>query len=206
MLEQCTVTARHEIIQAMKLLMALCLGSFSFALSAQTTTGIFVNPDGDFQFRYSTMLVDCMAARGDGGPGSRGTSIACFAYPGDRFKHISDFGGAIFYVSEIQSAKTENICLKGSPDWYVISSNARTITINHVVFKTFTIGDNWMSGGQSGPAYRTFHSGKCYELGIQTFISRGAYDPGTIKPLTKKQWSSVNRRMKEPLNSFVFLK
>jgi hypothetical protein len=26
------------------------------------------------------------------------------------------------------------------------------------------------------PAYRTFHNGMCYELGIQTFTSRAEYD------------------------------
>ena len=65
---------------------------------------------------------------------------------------------------------------KGVPNWLVINSKAGTTTINHVTFKTFEIGDNWTSGGQDGPAYRTFHNGMCYELGIQTFTSRAEYD------------------------------
>jgi membrane protease YdiL (CAAX protease family) len=48
--------------------------------------------------------------------------------------------------------------------WAWVINSKGTTTINHVAFKTFEIGDNWMSGGQSGPAYRTFHNGKCYEL------------------------------------------
>ena len=81
-----------------------------------------------------------------------------------------------------------------------------TTTINHVVYKTFEIVDNWMSGGQSGPAYRTFHRGKCYELGIQNVFSRAEYDPGTVKEFTKKDSSEVEGRLRQPLNSFVFLK
>jgi hypothetical protein len=97
------------------------------------------------------------------GPGRGGNTMACFAYPNERFKDKPSFVAATFFVSEIQAAKTERICLKGSPNWFVINSKGTT-TINHVAFKTFEIGDNWMSGGQSGPAYRTFHNGKCYEL------------------------------------------
>lgn len=132
--------------------------------------------------------------------------MACFAYPKDEFKDKPHFVAASFFVSEIESAKTENACLKGSPDWLVIKSKAGTTTINHVTFKTFEIGDNWLGGGQSGTAYRSFHDGKCYELGIQTVMSRGEYDPGTIKEFTKADWSEVDGRLRQALNSFAFLK
>jgi len=88
----------------------------------------------------------------------------------------------------------------------VIKSSGQTTTINHVTFRTFEIGDNWTSSGQVGPAYRTFHNKKCYELGIQNEFSRAEYDPGTVKELTKKDSAEVERRLKQPLNSFVFLK
>jgi hypothetical protein len=140
------------------------------------------------------------------GPGSEGSAMACFAYPKERFKDKPLFVAATFFVSEIRSAKTEKECLKGSPNWLVINSKAGTTTINHVAFKTFEIGDNWTSGGQDGPAYRTFHNGMCYELGIQTFTSRAEYDPGTVKQFTKKDWSEVEDRLRQALNSFVFLK
>jgi hypothetical protein len=79
-------------------------------------------------------------------------------------------------------------------------------TINHIAFKAFEIGDNGTSGGQSGPAYRTFHSGKCYELGIQNVLSRAEYDPGTVKEFTQQDSSEVDGRLRQALNSFVFLK
>jgi len=209
----------------MKAFIALCLCGLSIPLPAQTTLRTFTSPDGIFQFKYSDVLVDCMSVgkqeNGTGslvpescmsqgaicdGPGSEGSTTACFAYPNERFKDNPHFVAATFFVSEIQSAKTEEVCLKGSPNWYVINSKAGTTTINHVTFKTFEIGDNWTSGGQSGPAYRTFHHGKCYELGIQTVISRGEYDPGTVKELTKKDWSDVEGRLRHALHSFAFLK
>jgi hypothetical protein len=209
----------------MKTLIALCLCGLSIPLPAQTPLRTFTSPDGIFQFKYSDVLVDCTPVgkqkNGAGlsvpescmtqgaicdGPGSEGSTMACFAYPNEKFKDKPYFVAATFFVSEIQSAKIEKVCLKGSPNWLVLNSKAGTSTINHVTFKTFEIGDNWMSGGQSGPAYRTFHNGKCYELGIQTFISRGEYDPGTIKQFTKKDWSEVEGRLRQALRSFVFLK
>lgn len=196
----------------------------------------FVSPNGLFRFQYSDGLVNCLPeptparsikpdaserdqptsslvpdscmSQGEmcDGPGSEGSTVACFAYPKERLKDKPAFVAAAFYVSEIQAAKTEKECLQGSPNWFVINSTAGETTINHVSFKTFEIADNWTSGGQSGPAYRTFHNGMCYELGIQTSTSRAEYEPGTVKPVTKKDWSEVGDRLKQPLNSFVFLK
>ena len=209
----------------MKTFIALCLCGLSIPLPAQITLQTFTSPDGIFQFKYSDVLVDCMSAgkqeNGTGssvpescmsqgaicdGPGSEGSAMACFAYPKEKFKDKPLFVAATFFVSEIRSAKTEKECLKGSPNWLVINSRAGTTTINHVTFKTFEIGDNWTSGGQDGPAYRTFHNGMCYELGIQTFTSRAEYDPGTVKQFTKKDWSEVEGSLRQALNSFVFLK
>ena len=203
--------------------------------SAQQSLKTFTSPNGLFQFQYSDMLVNCMPQKtpvstiesgtSEGkqsavssypdscmsqgaicsGPGSEGSALACFAYPQERLKDKPHFVAATFFVSEIQSVKTDVECLKGSPNWFVIDSKGAT-TINHVSYKTFEIGDNWTSGGQSGPAYRTFRDGRCYELGIQTVISRAEYDPGTVKEFTEKDQSEVNGRLRQALDSFVFLK
>jgi hypothetical protein len=134
------------------------------------------------------------------GPGSGGTTLACFTYPKEKFLDKPAFVAATFYVSAILSAQNEEACLKGSPDWYVIKSDGEKITIHHVTFKTFEIGDNWTSDGQSGPAYRTFHNGKCYELGIQSVFSRAEYDPGTVKKFIKEDSSEVH-----PSSQFFFV-
>jgi hypothetical protein len=220
----------------MKTLIAFLLCGLAIAGSAQQSLKTFTSADGLFRFQYSDMLVNCMPRQAPvspmesgisegkqpavpsyedsclsqgaicGGPGSEGATLACFAYPQARFKDKPHFVAATFFVSDIQSAKTEAECLKGSPNWLVINSKAAPATINHVTFKTFEIGDNWTSGGQSGPAYRTFHTGACYELGIQTVISRVEYDPGTVKEFTKEDQSEVEGRLRQALNSFVFLR
>jgi len=57
-----------------------------------------------------------------------------------------------------------------------------------------------------GARVSNFHKGKCYELGIQNVSSRAVYDPETVKKFTKKDSSEVESRLRQPLNSFVFLK
>jgi hypothetical protein len=220
----------------MKTLITFLVCELAIAGSAQQSLKTFTSTDGIFRFQYSDMLVNCMPQQAPvsplesgisegkrpavpsyadscmsqgaicGGPGSEGSTLACFAYPQERFKDKPHFVAATFFVSDIQSAKTEAECLKGSANWFVINSKVARTTINHVAFKTSEIGDNWMSGGQSGPAYRAFHNGTCYELGIQTVISRAEYDPGTVKEFTKEDQSEVEGRLRQTINSFVFLK
>jgi len=190
--------------------------------SAQQSQKTFTSPNGLFSFHYSDMLVNCLPRQTTGpapaidscmsqgavcsGPGSDATVLACFAYPKERFKDKPLFVAATFFVTEIESAKTEKACLKGSSDWLVLNSNAETTTINGITFKVFEIGDNWAGGGQRGPVYRTFHKDRCYELGMQTVISRAAYDPETDREFTKQDSSEVEGRLGQALNSFVFLK
>jgi hypothetical protein len=193
---------------------ALC--GVSALACAQASQKTFTSSDGVFRFRYPEMLMDCMVKRSAtsdsclsqgalcNGPGSEGTTKACFAYPRERLKEKPMFVAAAFFVSDIESAKTQSQCLKPSPDWLLISSKGIT-RINHVSFASFEIGDNWAGGGQSGPVYRTFHRGECFELGIQTVISRAAYDPDGHNNLTDQDLSEVDGPLKEALHSFVFL-
>jgi len=200
----------------MKKLTIFLLCGLAIARSAQTPPKTFTSADGAFRFYYPELLVNCLQSPSSGscmsqgtlcdGPGSEGTTLACFAYPNERFKDKPSFETALFYVSEIRPATTEKVCLMGSPNWLVTNSQAGTTTINHVTFKAFEIGDNWMNAGQDGPVYRTFHHGKCYELGIQTFTSRYPYDPGTVEEFTKQDWTEVESRLRVALDSFVFLK
>jgi hypothetical protein len=207
----------------MKTLLLFLVCGLAAAGSAQQPQKTFTSPDGLFRFHYSDMLVNCSPRQTPngpasaiescmsqgavcGGPGSDATALACFAYPKERFKDKPLFVAATFFVSEIRSAKTEKACLDGSSDWFVINSKEGTTTINGVAFKAFEIGDNWAGGGQSGPIYRTFHHDRCYELGMQTVVSRAAYDPETDKEFTKQDGAEVEGRLGQALNSFVFLK
>src|SRR5712671_4635601 len=102
----------------MKTLIALCLCGLSIPLPAQTTLRTFTSPDSIFQFKYSDVLVDCTpvgkqenGARSSvpdscmsqgsicGGMGSEESTVACFAYPKERFKDKPLFVAATFYVS-----------------------------------------------------------------------------------------------------------
>jgi hypothetical protein len=219
----------------MKTLVLLLVCELTIAGSAQQSLKTFTSPDGLLRFQHSDMLVKCIPRQTTAGlkesgtsqanhptppvsdscvspealcgsPGSNGNTLACFAYPKEKFKDKPHFLAATFFVSEIRSAKTEAECVSGSPDWLVVNSKPEIITINGTAFKTFEIEDNWAGGGRSGPVHRTFHHDRCYELGIQIAISRAEYDPGTVKEFTPQDRADVEGRLGQALSSFVFLK
>jgi hypothetical protein len=139
--------------------------------------------------------------------GDQARTLACFAYPNDKFKNKPSFTAAMFFVDEIEQATTEKACLRGSENWDSAEiEKARLRKINGITFKVFEIADNWMSGGQWGPVYRTFHDNKCYELGIQTAMVLGGYDSETLKRFTQKDNDEVQGRLNEAVNSFIFVK
>jgi hypothetical protein len=139
--------------------------------------------------------------------GGQVSIIACVAYPKDKFRDKPAFIAAAFFVGEVGEATTETACLQGSQNWNPDEiETAKLSKINGVTFKVFEIGTNWAGGGQGGPVYRTFHDKKCYELSIQTAISRGEYDPETVKEFTRQDSDEVQGRLKQALNSFKFVK
>ena len=201
-----------------------CLCGLSLLLSAQTALQTFKSQDGVFQFNYSRVLVHCTQQSEKGYSGSwipadecssqdgicddassSATAIACFAYPKAKFKEKPTFIAAAFFVAEVEEAATAKACLSGSQNWFV--EGTQRAKINGVEFKVFHISDAWTSGGQTGDIYRAFHNEQCYELGIQAAsTSSGAYDPGTFKEFTKRDWEEVQGQLRQPLNSFRFLK
>jgi hypothetical protein len=208
----------------MKTLIAFCLCGLSIPLLAQTTLRTFTSPDGIFQFKYSDLLVDCTSvgpqengagsslpesciSQGGlcGDASSDASTIACYAYPRDRFKDKPAFVAAAFFAAEFKAATSRKTCLEGS-QWNV--EGIESATINGAHFKVFHVSDNGMGNSLDEHLYRTFHQGKCYELGIQTATStRGEDDPaGTIKEFTKKDSDEVQGRLKHAVHSFRFLK
>lgn len=138
--------------------------------------------------------------------GGQVSTLACFAYPKDKFRDKPVFAAAAFFAGKIEEATTENACLQGSQNWNPDEIETAKLTkINGVAFKVFEIGDNWAGGGQGGPVYRTFHDNECYELGIQTSVERAAYDPETSKEFTQQDSDEVQLRLKQALNSFKFV-
>jgi hypothetical protein len=185
----------------------------------------FTSPDGVFQFRYSELLVHCTESKKQAGwwepsqsceayfpvcdeTDQGSATLACVAYPREKFKDSPTFETATFSVAEIKQATNEKGCLDGSPDWVVSPQGSGGAEIvNGVKFRVFEIGDAGMSQSLDGRVYRSFHKNKCYQLSIRTAMaSSGAFDPGTIREFTKEDWNEVHGRLKGALDSFRFLK
>ena len=134
----------------MKAFVVVCLCGLSWVMpAAQSKLGIFTSPDSIFQFKYSSVLVQCSLEQTERGlHGSwapegclcddedSATTIACFAYPKDNFKDKPTFVGAAFFVAEVRPAITPSACLQGSRNWLV--RNVHIARINSVSFKTLS--------------------------------------------------------------------
>lgn len=206
----------------MKGFAALCLCLLPITLLGDKLQ-TFTSPDGVFQFKYSDLLVRCTEQRHEDGYAgwwdpdscqafipvcddlSRGSNtLVCFAYPKARFKDYPTFGAAAFLVAEIKGA-TEEVCLRGDPDW-VTAGSAKTANINHVKFTTYETDGVATGHSLEGRVYRNFHGNKCYELSTRiTSTSSGIMD-GPVKGLTRKDWDEVNARLEQALHSFKFIK
>ncbi len=82
-----------------------------------------------------------------------------------------------------------------------------TTRIHGVSFSIFEIGQGGMNQGVEVELYRTFHNGKCYQLGVNFATANDPqdFDP-PIRTLTEKDENEINGRLKEALKSFRFLK
>jgi hypothetical protein len=203
----------------MKTGIVLYVCALTTALQAQSLK-TFDSPDGLFRFNYSTVLVDCMPTLAGGTvPASvvsacssqdgmcydgedGGQTIACLGYPKERLRDKPSFVAATFFVAEIRDAKTEKICLKGSEGRRM----AGDTSINGVPFVVFVVdGRNWAGGSQTGPLFRSFRHGKCFELGLQTAMDHG-YDAEVLSRFTKQDDAEIRRPLKQALDSFIFTK
>jgi hypothetical protein len=207
----------------MKSLIAICLCALAIPLTAQTNLQTFTSPDGAFQFKYYRALIHCTQGAFRNGEArwiedsclsqddlcdddsTKGTTIICLAYPNDKFKDKPAFIAAVFFVGLVTAATTQKSCLEGSQGWLIHDTQATKI--NGISARLFHTSDAWMSGGGSGEIYRVFHGNRCYELGVQEAnSSTGGYDPGTFKEYTAHDAAKVRASLKQPLNSFRFLK
>lgn len=209
----------------MKALIVLPLCGLLAGLFLQDSPRTFTSPDGAFQFKYSSLLIHCTPERTtekgfpvswspadsclsqDGICDDSSASvitIACFAYPKDKFKEKPEFAGSAFFVGEVPGVTTSAVCLEGTKDWLIHDSESAKI--GSVDARLFHVSDAWMSGGQTGDIYRVFHRNKCYELGLQeASASTGSLDPGTFKEFTKQDEADVQARLNQPIRTFTFL-
>jgi hypothetical protein len=185
----------------------------------------FTSPDGAFQFSYSGLLVHCMERGGQAGawepssscaayfpvcdePGNQGSrTIACFAYPRNKFIDAPTFEAATFSVAETREATTEKDCIDVSPEAVEPGGKGVTETINGVTFDVFETSEAGMSQGVHEWAYISFHGHKCYQLSIRmATASSGAFEPDSINEFTKEDDNEVQGRLQQVLHSFRFLK
>jgi hypothetical protein len=198
----------------------------SWAQHPTDSSKTFTAPDGAFSLRYSSQLIQCQQkpqgdgegyswipaencaayhAVCDGETGQDYTAIACFAYPRNKFTNTESFEAATFSVEIIDHIANEKDCLAGPPD-EILQRRDKVATIHGVPFAVFEFGEAGMSQAVGGEMYRTFHRGKCYQLGVNVATANAqAYDP-PAREFTKDDRREVQGRLEQVRDSFQFLK
>jgi hypothetical protein len=196
----------------------------SWAQSRAPTLKTFTALDGAFTLSYSSELIVCQRKTQESGEGSYwappescaayhpvcdgevaedSTPIACFAYPRNQVTDTGAFEAATFSVESIDRIVTAKACLAGPADQI---SRRPPVKINGVSFSTFEFGDAGMNQSVGGNVYRTFHRGKCYQLGINVAMANAqVFDPPE-RELTKSDWHEVKGSLEQVRDSFRFLK
>ncbi|HYK92153.1 MAG TPA: hypothetical protein VE398_25550 [Acidobacteriota bacterium] len=175
----------------------------------------FTDRNGKFEFEYPASYFVCEQIRADeptswgpwescrsmipicGVPKDGGTVRACVALPNADYKG-TNFSGAAFSVSILETGKSERKCLGG--DRGPLHSEA----INGVKFVV-----SWDAGAAAGHymesyIYRDFRDNVCYELDLNiASASIGAFDPGTVKEFDSGE---VRERLRQVLDTFRFVK
>ncbi len=203
------------------LLLLTTYATTSWAQSSQESLKTFTAPDGAFSLRYSSQLIVCQqkpAGSGswspaencaayhpvcDGEASEDSTAIACFAYPRNQFTNTGAFEAATFSVEILNANVTAKACLAGPADQ--IFQRRPPLKINGVTFSAFEFGEGGMNQSVGGTLYRTFHRGKCYQLGINVAMaSAGVFDPPE-RELSKSDLHEVNGELERVRDSFRFL-
>lgn len=197
----------------------------SFALFGQTLR-TFTGPDGEFQFKYSSALIQCQEEpNGDGvmwtpfdscsayfsvcwSESQGGRVLLCFAFPKARFRDYPTFEAATFVVAEIPQASTSQGCLAGDPDWsrVQIGGQAKSVRIGRVKSEMFRLGSGGMNQSIGSRVYRAFHGNRCYELSIkECWVNPGVFDSPVKKP-SAADMKELEDSLQKALDSFRFLK
>lgn len=185
----------------------------------------FASTDGVFSFRYSRQLIQCQQKKQasgdgyywipaencaayhpvcDGKTGEDNTAITCIAYPRNRFTNTSAFEAATFSVEIVNQIATAQGCLAGPADQMFSARPA--VRIHGVSFAVFEFGEGGMNQSVSGEVYRTFHRGRCYQLGINVAMANpGVFDP-PARELTKGDRREVKSQLEQARDSFRFIK
>lgn len=197
---------------------ALLLAACATTLWAQGPTHplrTYTAPDGAFAFRYSDQLLNCEQNPGqncsayhsvcDGSVGQDQTSMVCFAYPRNNYTNTQAFEAATFSIEVINHGARDKDCL-AMPSEQAYLTRRGNRTIRGVLFVVYEFVEGGMNQRVDGVVYRTFHRGKCYQLGINVATANaGVFDP-PVREFTKNDRHEVNRRLEQARDSFQFLK
>jgi hypothetical protein len=196
------------------------LFSASVVARAQGQVQTFTSAEDTYQFTYPAYFVRCSAAppyvdwRPEDCeayipvcPNSRNAAnAACVAYPRVRYKEYRTFGAAAFSVAEMQEFKTEEDCLKVSDALSLPDKGKAQVLINGVSFKIFDQDGAAMNHDLDGAVYRTFHSGRCYELAARvTMTNAGVFDE-PVRQLSRSGLKNLHQSLFQIAQSFRFLK
>jgi hypothetical protein len=196
---------------------------FSWAQNHTGALKTFTAPDGAFSFRYWDHLIRCKWVPEVWAPGvcsgyvptcdeladtagKHQTSIACFAYPKNKFTDTPAFEAATFSVEVVDEHATARSCLAGPEEEGLDVDKQGTTRIQGVSFTVFEFGDGASNQSTEVYLYRTFHKGKCYQLGINRASANPiVFDP-PVTDLSDADEREVNGTLKQALKSFRFLK
>jgi hypothetical protein len=215
------------IIPIIIVFMCSVSAGFPAQSKTQTRTETFVSPDDVFQLTYSKELVHCERDIRSGehhtswspedscmamfpicdDEGVQGAvTIACFAYPRDEMKADLTFEGAAFFAGEVKGAITEKVCLARAPNW-TPGLESKIVKINGIKFMDFSVAGVSGGSGIGGDLYRTFHSGKCYQLGrLYAGMTDRTMNDGTSLEIMERQWKHMDGLFDQIQNSFKFLR
>jgi len=202
-----------------KAILICLLLSASLDALAQQNGQTFTSADGTYQFTFPNYFVRCMQPPTvDWSPedceayipvcpfSQNATNLACVAYPKSRYKDYPTYGAAAFSAVEMQDFKTEEDCLKVSDALSLPQDGKKTVVIHGVSFKAFDQDGAGMSHDLDGNVYRTFHSGKCYELATRiTTTNPGVFDE-PVKQLSNDDLKKLHKSLWQVAQSFRFLK
>jgi hypothetical protein len=203
-------------------LVAACANTL-WAQSDPEPLRTFTAPDAAFSFRYWDHLIRCKKIPEVWAPdecsayhptcddladltGKRQTSIACFAYPKNKFTDTKAFEAATFSVEVVDEHATAKSCLAGPEAEGLDVDKHGTTRIQGVSFAAFEFGEGGMNQGVDVELYRTFHNGKCYQLGINRASANATVFDPPERDLTDADEREVNGTLKQALKSFRFLK
>ena len=176
-----------------------------------------VSADRAFSFEYPNSLIKCekdpkqenlwIPTRSCGGyvplcadaSLDQDATVACIAYPAETLNG-TNFQAAAFSVSQLH-VTTADECLQVTEPH---PATSRKEKVNGETFDVFDVGGVALGNVSDADAYRSFHQGRCYELGVRVAFSNIAnFDPGTVKEFNV---NPVDRALRSVLNTFKFLK